>query len=283
MARFGFSAGRAVPVLRFGRIHLCGNRSHPRRGSAGRRDHLRHGGRRRAAPARRAGPADCRHGGPHRPRRQSDGPRVSDREVGEVLIRGTSMMSGYLGDTPRAADEWFRTGDLGYLVDDGLVVCGRAKEIITVAGRNIFPAEVEQIAPGARCPRGCRRRGRVGEDHPARPGGHRPSFADPMRRGPHPTDAGGRLRLRVVPPMWCSSNGTLPRTSWASCADSRSSAGSRSAQASRPSSSTDRKRRSLSPQRTSRRSPGPRRRRSPRPRRPADRHRHPLWRRASGR
>ena len=35
---------------------------------------------------------------------------------------------------------------MGYLVDGGLVVCGRAKEIITVAGRNIFPAEVEQVA-----------------------------------------------------------------------------------------------------------------------------------------
>ncbi|MGU3499325.1 long-chain-fatty acid--ACP ligase MbtM [Mycobacterium sp. C31M] len=78
---------------------------------------------------------------------------VADREIGEVAIRGTSMMSGYLGDTPRGADEWFRTGDLGYLVDGGLVVCGRAKEIITVAGRNIFPAEVEQLAarvPGVR-------------------------------------------------------------------------------------------------------------------------------------
>lgn len=78
---------------------------------------------------------------------------VAGREIGEVAIRGTSMMSGYLGDTPRGADEWFRTGDLGYFVEGGLVVCGRAKEIITVAGRNIFPAEVERIAaqvPGVR-------------------------------------------------------------------------------------------------------------------------------------
>ncbi|MBY0288697.1 MAG: long-chain-fatty acid--ACP ligase MbtM [Mycobacteriaceae bacterium] len=74
-------------------------------------------------------------------------------EVGEVMIRGTSMMSGYIGDAAVDADEWFATGDLGYLVDGGLVVCGRAKELITVAGRNIFPAEVEQVAatvPGVR-------------------------------------------------------------------------------------------------------------------------------------
>jgi long-chain-fatty-acid--[acyl-carrier-protein] ligase len=72
----------------------------------------------------------------------------ADREVGEVLIRGTSMMSGYLGDTPRDAGEWFATGDLGYVVDGGLVVCGRVKELITVAGRNVFPAEVERVAAG---------------------------------------------------------------------------------------------------------------------------------------
>lgn len=71
-----------------------------------------------------------------------------DREVGEVLIRGTSMMSGYLGDTPRGTDQWFATGDLGYLADGGLVVCGRVKELITVAGRNVFPAEVERVAAG---------------------------------------------------------------------------------------------------------------------------------------
>ncbi|MDT7768936.1 MAG: long-chain-fatty-acid--[acyl-carrier-protein] ligase, partial [Mycobacterium sp.] len=41
---------------------------------------------------------------------------------------------------------WFPTGDLGYLTDDGLVVCGRAKEIITIAGRNVFPAEIERVA-----------------------------------------------------------------------------------------------------------------------------------------
>ena len=42
------------------------------------------------------------------------------------------------------------TGDLGYLTDGGLVVCGRIKELITVAGRNIFPSEVERIAAQVR-------------------------------------------------------------------------------------------------------------------------------------
>lgn len=78
---------------------------------------------------------------------------VSGRDVGEVEIRGSSMMSGYLGDEPINRESWFPTGDLGYFADGGLVVCGRAKELITVAGRNIFPAEVERVAaqvPGVR-------------------------------------------------------------------------------------------------------------------------------------
>jgi long-chain-fatty-acid--[acyl-carrier-protein] ligase len=73
--------------------------------------------------------------------------------VGEIMIRGSSMMSGYVGEPAHDADEWFATGDLGYFVDGGLVVCGRAKELITIAGRNIFPAEVEGVAataPGVR-------------------------------------------------------------------------------------------------------------------------------------
>ena len=76
-----------------------------------------------------------------------------EREIGEVFIRGSSMMSGYVGDTARDPESWFATGDLGYVVDGGLVVCGRAKEIITIAGRNVFPAEVERVAatvPGVR-------------------------------------------------------------------------------------------------------------------------------------
>jgi long-chain-fatty-acid--[acyl-carrier-protein] ligase len=76
--------------------------------------------------------------------------RSECREIGEIEIRGTSMMSGYLGEDPLDPEEWFRTGDLGYLTDAGLVVCGRIKELITVAGRNIFPSEVERVAAGVR-------------------------------------------------------------------------------------------------------------------------------------
>lgn len=71
---------------------------------------------------------------------------VTGRDVGEVEIRGTSLMTGYVGEAPIDPQAWLPTGDLGYLTDDGLVICGRAKELITVAGRNIFPTEVERVA-----------------------------------------------------------------------------------------------------------------------------------------
>jgi long-chain-fatty-acid--[acyl-carrier-protein] ligase len=71
---------------------------------------------------------------------------VIGRDVGEIEIRGTSLMTGYVGETPINPQSWLPTGDLGYLTDDGLVVCGRAKELITVAGRNVFPTEIERIA-----------------------------------------------------------------------------------------------------------------------------------------
>jgi long-chain-fatty-acid--[acyl-carrier-protein] ligase len=78
---------------------------------------------------------------------------IAGRDVGEIEVRGSSMMSGYLGEAPINPDDWFATGDLGYFADGGLVVCGRAKELITVAGRNVFPTEIERVAaqvPGVR-------------------------------------------------------------------------------------------------------------------------------------
>lgn len=76
------------------------------------------------------------------------------REVGELEIKGTSVMQGYYkrADLNESlyADGWLRTGDLAYLVeppgsDEGeLVICGRLKDVIIVAGRNIFPEDIER-------------------------------------------------------------------------------------------------------------------------------------------
>ena len=73
---------------------------------------------------------------------------MNEREVGEIEITGTSVTPGYYGapDATAAAfhDEWLRTGDLGYLVDGELVVCGRIKDVIILGGRNVHPQDVER-------------------------------------------------------------------------------------------------------------------------------------------
>jgi fatty-acyl-CoA synthase len=71
-----------------------------------------------------------------------------DREVGELEIRGTSVTPGYYGRPDLNAelfhDGWLRTGDLAYLLDGELVMCGRIKDVIIVGGRNVFPEDVER-------------------------------------------------------------------------------------------------------------------------------------------
>ncbi|MGH9155764.1 MAG: AMP-binding protein [Acidimicrobiales bacterium] len=79
---------------------------------------------------------------------QASGRSMAEREVGEVELRGTSVTPGYYNNPQATADAfrdgWLRTGDLGYLVDGELVVCGRIKDVIIVGGRNVFPEDVER-------------------------------------------------------------------------------------------------------------------------------------------
>ncbi len=78
------------------------------------------------------------------------GTSMSEREVGELEIAGTSVTPGYYKRPEETAatfrGEWLRTGDLGYLVDGELVLCGRIKDVIIVGGRNVFPEDVERAA-----------------------------------------------------------------------------------------------------------------------------------------
>jgi oxalate---CoA ligase len=70
-------------------------------------------------------------------------------EIGEVVVRGASITTGYL-DNPEAnaasfRDGWFRTGDLGRLTDAGyLRLVGRLKEMINRGGEKISPREVDE-------------------------------------------------------------------------------------------------------------------------------------------
>ena len=77
---------------------------------------------------------------------------MRDREVGELEMRGASITPGYFRRDTTTLDAfhdgWLRTGDLGYLVDGELVVCGRIKDVIIVGGRNVFPEDVERAVSG---------------------------------------------------------------------------------------------------------------------------------------
>ena len=81
--------------------------------------------------------------------RGDDGRALADRMVGEVWLRGPSLTQGYFGHPEATAecfqDGWLRTGDLGYLVLGRLYVCGRAKDLIIVHGKNYYPQDIERV------------------------------------------------------------------------------------------------------------------------------------------
>ena len=81
----------------------------------------------------------------------NDSELLPDLRVGRVLVKGPSLMDGYLDDqeaTDRVIleDGWLDTGDLGYLYRDHLYLTGRRKDIIIVNGRNIRAQDLEEIA-----------------------------------------------------------------------------------------------------------------------------------------
>ncbi len=78
-----------------------------------------------------------------------DGRPLGEREVGEILLRGPSVTAGYYGDAP-STDEtfgggWLRTGDLGYRAGGELYICGRAKDLIILNGKNYYPQDIERV------------------------------------------------------------------------------------------------------------------------------------------
>ncbi len=67
---------------------------------------------------------------------------------GPIEVCSTSLMEGYLGEepAPMIADGWLTTGDLGFVEGGELFVTGRADDVIVVAGRNLYPDDLELIA-----------------------------------------------------------------------------------------------------------------------------------------
>ncbi|WP_328612566.1 fatty acyl-AMP ligase [Amycolatopsis sp. NBC_00355] len=78
------------------------------------------------------------------------GERLGERAVGEIRLRGEAVTPGYLTmDGPldtQDAEGWLSTGDLGYLIDGQIVICGRRKDVIIMGGRNLYPTDIERAA-----------------------------------------------------------------------------------------------------------------------------------------
>ena len=80
--------------------------------------------------------------------RDEQGRVLGDRAVGRIFVKGPSIMPGYFQEPAASrevlsADGWLDTGDLGYLLNGEIVVTGRAKDLIIVNGRNVWPQDIE--------------------------------------------------------------------------------------------------------------------------------------------
>ncbi|WP_082462428.1 AMP-binding protein [Agromyces sp. Leaf222] len=69
--------------------------------------------------------------------------------LGEIVVRGHNLFKGYLGRPDASAeavvDGWFRTGDLGTIVDGIITIVDRKKDMIVRNGYNVYPTEVEAV------------------------------------------------------------------------------------------------------------------------------------------
>ncbi len=79
--------------------------------------------------------------------RGDDGAALGERDVGRIFIKGPSLTPGYYSDAESSAamyeGEWLNTGDMGYLLNGQIVITGRAKDLIIINGRNIWPQDIE--------------------------------------------------------------------------------------------------------------------------------------------
>ncbi len=80
-----------------------------------------------------------------------DANTLPTRGVGVIQVRGEPLSPGYTTEAGFVSTQddlgWYDTGDLGYLTElDHVVVCGRVKDVIIMAGRNVYPTDIERAA-----------------------------------------------------------------------------------------------------------------------------------------
>jgi len=78
------------------------------------------------------------------------GKAVATGKIGEICVRGPNVMQGYWGLPQETSEsffqDWFRTGDLGYLDQEGYIfMVDRKKDMIIVNGMNVYPRMVEEV------------------------------------------------------------------------------------------------------------------------------------------
>ncbi len=149
-----------------------------------------------------------------------------DEHIGEIVVRGPGIASGYWGmpDVSLATfgtpdDHFLKTGDLGFLSGGQLYITGRKKDLIVLRGRNLYPQDVEIVAEAA---------------HPDLRAGGSAAFGVELdgeerlviameveaRRSPDAAEVSEAVKLAVVDAMDAAIHevlllpaGTLPRTS----------------------------------------------------------------------
>lgn len=81
-----------------------------------------------------------------------NGNQLPQGETGEICARGPQVMSGYWRKDNEGVffhNEWFRTGDIGKMDEDGYFkIVDRKKDMIKVSGFNVFPNEIENVIAG---------------------------------------------------------------------------------------------------------------------------------------
>jgi acyl-CoA synthetase (AMP-forming)/AMP-acid ligase II len=153
--------------------------------------------------------------------RDEEGLPLGERKSGRIWVRGPSVMAGYFGNpaaTARVLQRgWLDTGDLGFIADGELYVCGRAKDVVIIRGANHTPQEFEECLDGvAGVRQGCAvALGFIPDD-----GGEEELLILAELAGAPDPSLGGRIRSAVLERTGVRAHtvcllrpGTLPRTS----------------------------------------------------------------------